>query len=84
MNHKHAKTLKTIFTDPISGNIEWRKIESLFIAIGCELIEGNGSRVTFVFEHHKISFHRPHPNNEALRYRVSAAREFLQIIGVTP
>ena len=27
--------------------LEWRKIEALFIALDCEIIEGNGSRVTF-------------------------------------
>jgi len=82
MNSKHQKTLEAIFNDPISGNIEWRKIEALFIALNCQIIEGNGSRITIVHGTYKAAFHRPHPGKEALRYRVSAARDFLKLIGV--
>jgi len=32
----------------------------------------------------RADFHRPHPNKEALRYRVKAAREFLETAGVKP
>jgi hypothetical protein len=34
MNNKHKKTLNFIFSNPVNGNIEWRKIESLFITLG--------------------------------------------------
>jgi hypothetical protein len=49
MNSKHYKTLVAIFTDPVNGNLGWHKIEALFIALGCEIVEGNGSRVTFIY-----------------------------------
>jgi hypothetical protein len=49
VNNKHYKTLVTIFTDPVNGNIEWRKIEALFIALGCEMIEGNGVLVLLFY-----------------------------------
>ena len=62
-------------------NIEWRKIESLFVSIGCEIIEGNGSRVAFRYNEFRADFHRPHPNKEAKPYQVKAAREFLILIG---
>ena len=45
MNNKHRKTLAMIFTDPVSGTIEWSAIEKLFIAAGADVIVGNGSRV---------------------------------------
>lgn len=32
MNSQQRKTLGTIIIDPVNGNIEWRKIESLFLA----------------------------------------------------
>jgi hypothetical protein len=35
MNRKLRKTLKAIF-------MEWREIESLLVAIGCRVLEGNG------------------------------------------
>jgi len=84
MNRSHQKTLNAVFADPVSGNIEWRKIESLFKAVGCEIIESSGSRVTILYKGSKATFHRPHPGKEARRYQVSAARDFLKMIGVTP
>lgn len=83
MNSKHKKTLKAIFTNPISGNIEWAEIEALLVAVGAELSEGRGSRIRFDCGVEQAYFHRPHPGKEALRYRVADAREFLQRIGVT-
>jgi hypothetical protein len=68
MNTKHRKTLEIIFKTPTSGNLEWRKIESLFITLGATVIEGNGSRVSFVLNNEKGDFHRPHLGKEAKRY----------------
>ena len=84
MNSKQKKTLAAVFTNPVSGSIEWRDIEKLFVAIGCQVIEGDGSRVRFNFKGTVASFHRPHPDKEAKRYQVREAREFLTQIGVTP
>jgi hypothetical protein len=84
VNSKQRKTLEAIFRDPVSGTIEWAAIESLLLAAGCELVEGNGSRVRFVFSGRIASFHRPHPAKEAKRYQVRDARQFLTEIGVTP
>jgi hypothetical protein len=60
------------------------KIEALFVALGCQVIEGGGSSVTFEKDDVRACFHRPYPSKEALRYRVKDAREFLRKIGVTP
>ena len=84
MNNAHRKTLTAIFAKPINGNIEWRKIEALLIALGAEIIEGNGSRITVILNDKRADFHRPHPGKEALRYRVSAACELLEKAGITP
>ncbi|MDT8871611.1 type II toxin-antitoxin system HicA family toxin [Komagataeibacter rhaeticus] len=48
MNRKHSRTLEAIFANPVSATIKWPEIESLLVAIGCEVIEGNGSRVKFI------------------------------------
>ena len=82
MNPSHRRTLDAICTDPISGTIPWRKVEALFRAVGCEIIEGRGSRVTIVHEGRKASFHRPHPGKDAFRYQIRAARDFLKLMGV--
>ena len=84
MNRTHRKTLAAIFSVPVSGNIEWRRIEALFKNVGCEIIEGSGSRITIVHTGRKAAFHRPHPGKDALRYQIRAARNFLRLIGVTP
>ena len=84
MNSKHLKTLAIVFTDPVSGTVEWDSIEGLLLAVGCQVVEGNGSRVRFVHEEAVETFHRPHPAKEAKRYQVRAAREFLIRIGVKP
>ncbi len=84
MNTKQRKTLAAIFADPVTGNTEWRRIESLLVALGCEVVEGSGSRVTFILRGERVDFHRPHPGKEALRYRVKDIRLFLQRVGVAP
>ena len=84
MNSKHTKTLAAIFTKPTSVTLEWDRIESLLIGVGCAVIEGNGSRVKFCHGTTVASFHRPRPAKEAKAYQVDDARAFLTLIGVTP
>lgn len=83
MNNSQRKTLEVIFRNPVNGNLEWSKIESLFVAVGCRVIETKKG-VMFEKDGEKEYFHRPHPKKEALRYRVTAAKSFLSRIGVTP
>jgi len=84
MNSKQKKTLDAIFRDPVSGAIEWIAIENLFLAVGCNMIEGSGSRVRFEKDGKVASFHRPHPAKEAKRYQIRDARTFLTELGVKP
>ncbi len=83
MNSKHRKTLIAIFSLPAPGNLAWRKIEALFVALNAEVIEGNGSRVSFLLNNEKGDFHRPHPGKEAKRYQVRNAKDFLIRAGIT-
>lgn len=87
MNSRHRKTLMKVFTDPVSGTIAWDAVEALLVAAGCVVIEGTGSRVRFAFGpegEHVETFHRPHPEKEAKRYQIKAARAFLTKIGAAP
>lgn len=84
MNSKHTKTLAAVFTDPVSGTIEWADVEALLVATGARVIEGRGSRVRFEKDGVVATFHRPHPAKEAKRYQVRDARAFLAEIGVRP
>lgn len=56
----------------------------LFVALGAQVIEGNGSRVRFELNGVVASFHRPHPHKEAKPYQVRDARRFLAEAGVRP
>ena len=84
MNKSHLRTLTAIFSHPTPGTLEWRKIESLFVSLGAETIEGSGSRVRFVLNGIIATFHRPHPEKEAKPYQVRDAKTFLENAGVKP
>lgn len=84
MNNRHRKTLDAIFADPVNGGLEWARIAALLLALGCRALEGSGSFVTYEKDGKRAHFHRPHPEREALRYRVRAVREYLAILGVKP
>ena len=73
-----------IYTDPVSSSLAWKDIESLFVALDVDVIEGRGSRVRFHKAGVVASFHRPHPRKEAKPYQVRDARAFLKQLGVEP
>jgi HicA toxin of bacterial toxin-antitoxin, len=84
MNKAHRKTLEAIFRQPVPATLEWRRIESLFQAVGAKVIEGTGSRVRFELNGVIATFHRPHPQKEAKPYQVRDARAFLEKAEVLP
>ncbi len=84
MNSKQRRTLVAIHSDPVSSDIAWTDIESLFRAVGAEIVEGRGSRVRFHKDGVVASFHRPHPRKEAKTYQVKDARVFLKQLGIEP
>ena len=84
MNSKQRRTLEEIWAEPLNGSLEWGRIESLFRALGCRVIEAAGSSLTFERDGRRATFHRSHPGKEALFYRVKATREFLHAIGIKP
>jgi hypothetical protein len=84
MNNAQQKTLAAVFATPITTGLAWRRIESLFMALGAKVIEGNGSRVRFELNGIVGTFHRPHPIKEAKPYQVRDARNFLEQAGINP
>ena len=84
MNNRQRKTLDAVFSKPTRANIPWADIESLLIAVGCEVVEGAGSRVRFEFKGVVATFHRPHPAKEAMRYQVREARDYLTELEMIP
>ncbi|SEJ24215.1 HicA toxin of toxin-antitoxin [Azotobacter beijerinckii] len=84
MNGKQRSTLEAIFSKPTPASLEWVRIESLFVAAGAKVVEGNGSRVRFELNGVIATFHRPHPDKEAKPYQVRDAKAFLEKAGITP
>lgn len=79
---KHRDTFEEIFRNPCQAGIVWRDIESLLIALGAEVTEGNGSRVRVRLNGIRAVFHRPHPRKETDKGAVKSVRRFLVAAGV--
>lgn len=76
--------MERIFARPTSGNIRWNDIESLYISLGAELSEREGSRIGVrLFGEIKV-FHRPHPSPDTDKGAVASIRKWLEDNEVTP
>jgi len=84
VKRKHLKTLELIFKRPTSGNIHWTDIESLFVALGADISERAGSRVSVVLFGEVRIFHRPHPSPSTDKGAVVSIRKWLELNEVTP
>ncbi len=78
MNSKNKRTYREIYADPINANIEWSDIEALFIALGANISEGNGSRVRVELNGERAVFQRPHPESTTDKGAVKSVRRFLE------
>lgn len=79
---KHKRTLGLIFAHPVSGNIRWADIVSLFRELGAEIKEREGSRVeVFLFGQVRV-YHRPHPRPDTDKGAVANIRRWLEQNGV--
>jgi len=84
MKLKHKRTLELIFARPVSGNIRWDDIVSLFRELGAEIKEREGSREeVFLFGQVRV-YHRPHPRPDTDKGAVVSSRRRLEQHGVKP
>ena len=84
MKAKHRRTLELIFKRPVSGNVPWSDIEALFVSLGAEVSEREGSRIGVVLFGEIRVFHRPHPKPDTDKGAVASVRKWLEQNGVTP
>ncbi len=84
MRRKSQRTLQSMFAHPTSGNVPWRDIESLFVDLGAEVTEREGSRVAVVLFGEVRVFHRPHPSPNTDKGAVASVRKWLEQHGVVP
>ena len=82
MNKKHLRTLTAIFARPVSGAIKWSDIEALFIALGADIEEREGSRIGVVLFGEVQVYHRPHPHKETDKGAVVSVKKWLERNGV--
>ena len=82
VRRKHRRTLAAIFETPTRSGIRWEDIESLLLALGAELEERAGSRVTFHLDGSVGHFHRPHPQPDVTKVTVGSIRRFLGKAGI--
>ena len=82
MNKKQQQTLDKIFERPERSDIPWVNIEALFVSLGAEISEGNGSRVRISLNDIRAVFHRPHPERVTNKGAIKSVRRFLQEAGV--
>lgn len=84
MKRRHQKTLEAVFSRPVSGNVQWRDIEALFVELGAEISERDGSRVAvFLFGEVRV-FHRPHPSPNTDKGALASIRKWLEQHRVSP
>lgn len=84
MKRKHQRTLALIFSRPVPANVRWADIEAMFIDLGAQVSEREGSRVLVrLFEDRRV-FHRPHPEPTTDKGAVESIRKWLEKHGIKP
>ncbi|MDE2904955.1 MAG: type II toxin-antitoxin system HicA family toxin [Acidobacteriota bacterium] len=84
MKRRHRRTLALLFEHPTPANIAWRDIQALFIELGAEVSERQGSRVGVRLFGDRRVFHRPHPSPDTDKGAVASIRDWLRHNGVEP
>lgn len=84
MHRKNQRTLELIFSRPVPGGIKWRDIEALFVELGAEVSEREGSRIGVKLFADRRVFHRPHPSPDTDKAAVENVRKWLETNGVKP
>jgi len=84
MSRKHDRILTSIFAEPVRANIAWNDVESVFVALGAEILEGFSSRVNVFLNGVRAVFHERHPEKEISKPAVRSVRCFLRNAGIAP
>ena len=83
LSRSHLHTLEHIFQHPLTQNLEWREVVSLFEKVGqVEQEQNNHLIVTISGE--TQTFHRPHHKDIANDQEILDIRHFLERARITP
>lgn len=84
MKAKHLKTLRHIYFRPTPAGVKWVDVIALFIELGAQITEREGSRTAiFLFDQVKV-MHRPHPSPDLDKGAIASIRKWLEENGVRP
>jgi hypothetical protein len=84
MSRKHDHLLTGLFSDPPSGNVHWREVESLLNHLGAEIENLSGARLRVLLNGAEGILHRPHHGHTLGRSDITHLREFLARARCTP
>ena len=84
MRRRQRQTLRALFSEPVSGNIKWREVESLVESLGGEVIERKGSGIRMELNGVRLFMHRPHATVGAGKILLRRVRVFLENAGISP
>ena len=84
MSRKHESLLRSIFHDPVSGNIQWREVESLLHHLGATSEPLSGARIRVRLNGVEGILHRPHHGDALGRQDILNVREYLAHARATP
>lgn len=82
MNHRHRKVLHALFAHPVSANIDFQDVQSVFRELGAEIEERSGARIAVTLKGHTVAFH--HANHSVPKDEVVQIRKFLIDCGISP
>jgi len=82
MNHKHRKTLHSLFAHPISANIDPRKVETTLGELGAEFDNRHGGRIGVRLKGHFAEFH--FGQHSLSKDQVVQVKKYLEGCGVDP
>jgi hypothetical protein len=84
MSRKHENLLRALFQDPVSGNIQWREVESLLHHLGAATEPLAKARLRVRLNGVEGTLHRPHQGDALGRQDILHIREYLSHARATP
>ena len=83
MSHKHHSLLRSIFEEPVSGNVHWREIEAMLTHLGAKVEPHHGASFRVTLNGVEGFLHRPHNSTTCTKQELRHVRDYLVSAGVT-
>ena len=82
MNHRHRKTLHSLFQHPLSGNVDFKQVQAVLQELGASIETRAKARVAVTLNGHTAAFHAA--GHEMPKDEVVQVRHFLEKCGIDP